>query len=282
MPNQNESLDVSAKTVDEAIEEGLNRLGLKRDQVEIDVLNEGKRSLFGLKTEEAVVRITPKSQAGGGPSNPAPPPAPAEIADVEATAPEQASEPAARPDAGEETLPQPQEAAEEPETEARPEEKSHNDIVAEIGTEYLNDLLELMGIRANVSTRVAPDLVDSGEEPPLVLDITGQDLGILIGRRNETLRALQFMVRLMVNKRMGSWQRVVVDVENYRARRRQSLQQMAQRMAERAVANKERVVLEAMPAYERRLVHLALRDHPAVFTKSIGRDKNRKVTIIPK
>ena len=90
------------------------------------------------------------------------------------------------------------------------------------------------------------------------------------------------MLRLMVSKEMQSWQRIVVDVESYRSRRRQTLHKIAKRMAEQAVANQERVVLEAMPAYERRIIHIALRDHPTVITKSIGRDNNRKVTIIPK
>jgi spoIIIJ-associated protein len=139
-----------------------------------------------------------------------------------------------------------------------------------------------MGIEADIVVRPAPDLVDPGDEAPLVLDITGRDLGILIGRRNETLQALQYVVRLMVSKEMGSWQRIVVDVESYRSRRRQTLHQIARRMAERAVANRERVVLEAMPPYERRIIHMTLRDHPSVTTKSIGRENNRKVTIIPK
>lgn len=139
-----------------------------------------------------------------------------------------------------------------------------------------------MGVEATVETRYASDLAEPDEDPPLVFDIVGQDLGILIGRRNETLQAIQYMVRLMVSKQMGSWQPIIVDVESYRARRRASLRKLAQRMAEKAVNSNQRVVLEAMPAYERRLVHIALRDHPGVVTKSIGRDKNRKVTIIPK
>ncbi|MCB0212608.1 MAG: KH domain-containing protein, partial [Anaerolineae bacterium] len=154
--------------------------------------------------------------------------------------------------------------------------------VANIAKSYLEELLEYMGIEATVTPRIAPDLVDPGEEPPLVLDVTGKDLGILIGRRSETLQALQYMVRLMVSKDMQSWQRIVVDVESYRARRRRSLSQMAKRMAERAVASGERVVMESMSAYDRRIIHVALRDHPDVFTKSIGRESNRKVTIIPK
>lgn len=257
MANQNESLNVNAKTVDEAIEQGLNQLGLTRDQVDIEVISEGKRSLFGLKSEEAVVRLRPKAQdtEAEGDSG-------LTDSDISQEATEEISAPA---------------GAEMPAAE----DDTSNEMV-ELGTEHLSELLKLMGIEADVTHRTASDLVEAGEEPPVVLDVTGRDLGILIGRRNETLQALQFMVRLMVSKQMGSWQPVVVDVESYRARRRQSLRQMAQRMAERAVANDERVVLEAMPAYERRLVHLALRDHPDVYTKSVGRDNNRKVTIIPK
>jgi spoIIIJ-associated protein len=139
-----------------------------------------------------------------------------------------------------------------------------------------------MGIRADITARIATDLVEEGEEPPLALNITGKDLGILIGRRSETLQALQYMVRLMVSKEMTSWQPIVIDVESYRVRRRRSLHRMAEKMTERAMTTHKRVVLEAMPAYERRIIHVALKDHPAVITKSIGSDDNRKVTIIPK
>jgi len=143
--------------------------------------------------------------------------------------------------------------------------------------------LKLMGInKAEIDSRIATNLVEADEEPPLVLNISGHDLGILIGRRSETLRALQYMLRLMVSKRLTSWQPVVVDVESYRVRRRSSLRRIANKMAERAIASRKRVVLEAMPAYERRLIHVALKDHPAVYTRSIGSDDNRKVTIIPK
>jgi spoIIIJ-associated protein len=139
-----------------------------------------------------------------------------------------------------------------------------------------------MGIKAVVSYRYATDLVEPDEAPPLVLDITGGDLGILIGRRSETLQAVQDMVRIMVSKELSSWQPLIVDVESYRVRRRQSLRQMAEKMAERVTASRKKMVLEAMPAHERRIIHIALRDHPAVITKSIGSDDNRKVTIIPK
>jgi spoIIIJ-associated protein len=285
MPNQNESLDVNAKTVDEAIEQGLNQLGLTRDQVDIQIINEAKRTLFGFKSEEALVRLTPRSQAkdslSEAESSPPDtgPPDEITVSETDESASPQPDETPLELEGktAEETL-----SVESPDGTISAEDGDLKQKVAEIGQESLAGLLEHMGIKAKITTRMAPDLVDPGEEPPLVLDVTGKDLGILIGRRNETLQALQYMVRLMVNKRMASWQRIVVDVESYRARRRNSLRKIANRMAERAVTNGERVVLEAMPAYERRLIHIALRNHPAVFTKSIGRDKNRKVTIIPK
>lgn len=286
MVNQNESLDVNGKTVEEAIEEGLTKLNLTRDQVEIQVISEGKRGIFGIGAEDATVRLTPKAQAEpprpetSTPEveiEPEPEPASEEITRAHKEAVEPAAveisdeveeEEAAEPEQAVDTVP-----------DAIPEEKAD---VAEVATKHLAMMLELMGIEAQITTRMAPDLVDPGDEPPLVLDITGKDLGILIGRRSETLQALQYMVRLMVSKEFQSWQRVVVDVESYRARRRQSLHQMAKRMAERAVSSGERVVMEAMTAYDRRIIHVALRDHPEVITKSVGRDSNRKVTIIPK
>jgi spoIIIJ-associated protein len=263
--NVEKSLDVNAKTVDEAIEQGLAQLGLPRDQVDIEIIKEGKRGVFGLGSEDAQVRLIPKGQTAASSSQA-----------VQSTVVEAAA------DGADQTFspgPQPDEPASPPtESEASADQQQ----ILETGEKYLSGLLERMGIEAAVTIRVATDLVEADEEPPLVLDITGKDLGILIGRRSETLRALQYMVRLMVSKEMRSWQPIVVDVESYRVRRRRSLRQMAQKMAERAAATGKRVVLEAMPAYERRIIHLTLKDHPAVHTKSIGSDDNRKVTIIPK
>jgi spoIIIJ-associated protein len=268
MPNQNASLDVSAKTVDEAIAQGLRELGLSHDQVEIEIISEGRRGIFGLGSEEAIVRLTVKHQPVPAAPETAPPSIET-IAEEETVAEEMADE-------------DEDEFEDQIAAESRSGEPVQGRDIATIAAGYLHQLLEHMGVEADIATRLGSDLVETGEKAPLVLDVTGKDLGILIGRRSETLQALQYMVRLMVSKEVGSWQRIVVDVESYRARRRQSLRQMAQRMAERAVANQERVVMEAMSAYERRIIHVALRDHPAVFTKSIGRENNRKVTIIPK
>ncbi|MCB0164719.1 MAG: protein jag [Anaerolineae bacterium] len=285
MLNQNESLDVSAKTVEEAIEQGLQTLNLPRDQVEIKIINEGKRGIFGIGSEEAVVRLTPKTQAAAPLQENSSPPVEmaSPILEEMATLVSEPEEEVDDSELDEETLvisPISTEEAEE-EITASAEIVAESDI-AKLAKQCLEELLQHMGIEAEVTPRIAADLVDPGEEPPLVLDVTGNDLGILIGRHSETLQALQYMVRLMVSKELQSWQRIVVDVESYRARRRRSLYQMAKRMAERAVSSGERVIMESMPAYDRRIIHVALRDHPDVFTKSIGRESNRKVTIIPK
>jgi spoIIIJ-associated protein len=271
MLNQSgKNLDVSAKTVDEAIEQGLARLGLSRDEVDIEILKEGRKGVFGLGAEEALVRLTPRLssvQAEERPQPKAPVSSPKVAVDL----------PGDWPAADTDSL------TEEVQESAVPAPGSGEKNLTEIAEYYLNGLLERMGLfKSRISSRLDPELVEEGEEPPLVLNITGQDLGILIGRRSETLQALQYMLRLMVSKEMGGWQPIVVDVESYRVRRRQSLHRMAEKMAERAVSSRKRVVLEAMPAYERRVIHVALKNHPAVITKSIGSDENRKVTIIPK
>jgi spoIIIJ-associated protein len=270
MLNQSgKSLDVSAKTVEEAIEQGLARLGLSRDEVDIEILKEGRKGVFGLGAEEALVRLTPRLSSVQAEERPQPKAAvsqPKVAVDWPAPDTESATE-----EVHETTFP------------TVPAPGSGEKNVTEVAEYYLNGLLERMGLfKSHISSRLDPDLVEEGEEPPLVLNITGQDLGILIGRRSETLQALQYMLRLMVSKETGSWQPIVVDVESYRVRRRQSLHRMAEKMAERAVSSRKRVVLEAMPAYERRVIHVALKNHPAVITKSIGSDENRKVTIIPK
>jgi spoIIIJ-associated protein len=257
MLNQNAKDDASkpidsyAKTVEEAIKLGLAQLGLPQEQVDIEVVSEGKRGVFGLGAEEAHVKLTPKTQP--------------------VTAVKPASDKYEEFEESFEAAPA--------DSAAQPASAESVDVVA---ANYLSGLLERMGIKARVTARVVPELVEENEKPPLVLDITGNDLGILIGRRSETLQVLQYMVRLMVSKHFNRWEPVVVDVESYRLRRQRSLYQMAETMAERAVSTGRRVVLEAMPPHERRLIHLALRDHPKVYTKSVGSDENRKVTIVPK
>jgi spoIIIJ-associated protein len=247
----------SGKTVDDAIANGLTMLGVRRDQVDVEILSEGSRGVLGFGAENARVRLLVK-----------PPPAPK---------PRPAPKPAPKP---EPDVPTPESP---PAEEPQPEEEKPETLAAEqIGLEILSDILRLMGIRASVEAGPGYELADEGQPPPVVLNITGEDLGILIGRRGETLRTLQYLVRLMVSHRLKHWTDLVVDVEHYKVRRRRTLESLAQRVAERVAKDGRPQALEPMPAYERRLVHIALRNHPQVATQSVGEGERRKVTIIPR
>jgi spoIIIJ-associated protein len=152
--------------------------------------------------------------------------------------------------------------------------------------DVLRQMLRHMRVQAEVDVRQA-EAEDEHDEsapggPPLILNLAGDDLGILIGRRGETLRDLQYLARAIVSKQAGRNVNLVVDVEGYKARREQALRQMAARMAERVVATRKPIALEPMPANERRIVHLALRNHPSVTTQSVGQGESRKVTLVPK
>ena len=120
------------------------------------------------------------------------------------------------------------------------------------------------------------------DDAPMLLDVRGDDLDPLIGRQGETLSALQYIVRLILSKEFGRSVDVVVDVQGHKQRREEQLRRMARRMAEQAAERQRVMTLEPMPANERRMVHLALRDHPDVFTESVGEGTHRKVTIIPR
>jgi spoIIIJ-associated protein len=179
-----------------------------------------------------------------------------------------------------ERKPQPQPET-RPAAPVQPAEDGEEDAGA-VATQILQGMLERMDVRAVVHVVDHEGVLDEGQEPPLVLNIEGEDLGILIGRRGETLAAIQYLTRLMVNHRLHRWTNLVVDVEGYKARREEQLVRLAERMAERVVNSGRAVALEAMPARERRIVHIALRNHPTVTTQSVGEGDNRKVTIVPK
>ncbi len=148
----------------------------------------------------------------------------------------------------------------------------------------LQAVLDRMKYKVQIDQRDPAELngYDEQDEPTLVLDIRGGDLSTLIGRRGETLDGLQYLVRLLVAKELGHYLHVVLDVEGYKAHRAQMLKQLALRMAERVVTTHKPAALEPMPANERRIVHLALRDNTEVRTESVGLGESRKVTIIPR
>ena len=154
--------------------------------------------------------------------------------------------------------------------------------VEQIGRETLQELLAKMAVKASVSIRPEEEVPQDEDAPPFILDITGDDLGVLIGRRGQTLQDLQYITRLIVGREVQRWVNLVVDVEKYKLRREKSLRQLAQRMAERVAFGDQPVALEPMPPNERRIIHLALRDHPIVTTQSVGTGDQRRVTIVLK
>ena len=152
----------------------------------------------------------------------------------------------------------------------------------QMGREYLAGLLERMSLRADIQiTEQSEAEADEGEQVH-VLNIVGDDLGVLIGRQNEVLSSLEFITRLMVNQHSRARSNFVVDVNGYRAKRADSLRKLALRTAEQVAGNNRTMALEPMPPAERRIIHLTLRDHPKVFTQSVGEGDHRKVTIVPK
>ena len=275
--------EFTGKTVDEAIDLALTTLGVSRDALQVEIVSKGSRGILGFGSEPAMIRVqvnrTPSPDSA--PTAPEPPsqtPSQTPSSTPQATVvPAQSAE---KPKA----TPAPVAAAqadedEDEETASSPAEE--DDELAEMAAELLAKVVELMGFEADIVTSwQEPDEEDS--QPYLLLDIQGDDLGALIGRRGETLASLQYLLRLMVNQRLRQWKNIVVDVEQYKQRRVTQLTQLAQRMAQQVVDSGRSVTLEPMPANERRIIHLALRDHPQVFTESIGEGDRRKVSIMPK
>ncbi len=150
---------------------------------------------------------------------------------------------------------------------------------AEMAAQMLDHLLELMGITADVSIRDAETPGDGLGMAKAVLDVEGDDLGLLIGRRGETLASLQYLLNLMVGRKLTEHATFTVDVEGYRRRREKQLNQLARRMADQVRRTRRPVTLEPMPPNERRIVHLTLAEDREVETSSIGEGENRKVSI---
>jgi spoIIIJ-associated protein len=248
MNDKRTNLEIIAPTVEEAIEKGLNDLGLPRQSVDIEILDEGGKGLFGLGNRQARVRLMEIQLANSA---------------------SQASSP---------TTEQVKEDVEEDLDEEPP--FIGDDYVLDVARDVVSELLEKMRVRADVTAEYVATS-DSRSRVPVRVNVQGDDLSYLIGRQAETLNALQYISSLIINKEIGRSVPLIVDVEGYRIRRENQLRQLARRMADQAVGTGRRQVLEPMPANERRIVHIELRDNPSVETESIGEDPRRKVTIIP-
>lgn len=219
-----EEVEISSKSVEAAIHQALEQLGVSRDEVEVTVLSEGKNGILGMGAEEARVRVRPLVPI--------------------------------------------------------PEKESD---IAEAARRVLETLLSRMGVSASVvPCTQLPERGKIDTAASIAFDIKGDDLGILIGRRGETLSCLQYMVRLIMAHQRKAWLPVFIDVDGYKERRYKALRSLALRMAEQVKTKRAPFTLEPMPAYERRIIHLTLADHPDVTTESTGVGEARKVVILPK
>src|SRR5512134_2464087 len=261
--NQRTTLEIIAPTVEEAIAQGLAELGLTADAVSVEVLDAGTKGFFGLGKTQVRVRLTVN-------------PAPGEI-DVQPESVPVSNAQAERPHASESRSP-----SVVPSTplsrEAEPQPE--HDALLDRTESVVSKMLHLLNLQAQVSAHYGSTERDGRHN--IHVDIRGNDLSVLIGRRSETLSAFQYIASLIVGKEEQQFVQLTVDVEGYRDRREKQLIQMAMRMADQVTKSGRRQTLEPMPSAERRIIHIALREHPAVKTESTGDDPYRKVMIVPK
>jgi spoIIIJ-associated protein len=252
-------LEVRGDNVDKAVEAGLAQLGLTRNEVTVEVLDEGSSGFLGIGSRDAIVRLTVKAS-------------PEELPVQEREAVSEPPVTAVKP------------AVSEPTTAVEAlvdEEPLGAEDEGEAALEIVNNLLKKMQVEAEARISLSePD--DLTGERRWVIDVQGNDLGVLIGPRGETLNALQYVARLMTGHKLHQRPHFIVDVEGYRSRREQALSRLAERMAKKVVARGKALNLEPMPPNERRIIHMTLRDHDQVFTESKGEGSRRQVRILLK
>ena len=266
--NQRTTLEIIAPTVEEAIAQGLSELGLTADAVSVEVLDAGTKGFFGLGKTQVRVRLTVNPPMGSGVMDVQPEPAPVSKAKAERVEKNPKPAPAAPP-------PVPSSPVSR-EAESQPE----HDALLDRTESVVSKLLHLLNLQAQVSAHYGSTERDGRHN--IHVDIRGNDLSVLIGRRSETLSAFQYIASLIVGKEEQQFVQLTVDVEGYRDRREKQLIQMALRMADQVTKSGRRQTLEPMPSAERRIIHIALREHPAVKTESTGEEPYRKVMILPK
>lgn len=278
--NQRTTLEIIAPTVEEAIAQGLAQLGLTADAVSVEVLDAGTKGFFGLGKTQVRVRLTvnPPPGTSSGDNMPEvekqPAPAQAPVRRAERQSRVEVEKPRPTP-ARIEVKPEPAPAAAK-----QPEPQPEHDALLDHAESVVSKMLHLLRLEAQVSANYGPAERDGRRN--IHVDIRGNDLSVLIGRRSETLSAFQYVASLIVGKEQQQFIQLTVDVEGYRDRREKQLIQMAQRMADQVAKSGRRQTLEPMPSGERRIIHIALREHPNVTTESTGEEPYRKVMILPK
>ena len=237
--------EFTGKNVEESIRTAMKEFSSDLGDLDIEILSQGSRGLLGVGGEEARILAAPKSAVAA-----------AERAPREPRSDRPAREPAPF-------------VSGKPEEELSDEERSTLDTAQTV----LTEMIGLMGLDATVEIARGGDTAR--------LNVKGDDLGALIGRRGEKLASLQHIVNLIVGRREGQHHRIAIDVENYRGRREEQLRDVADRAAKRVIQSGKIIQLEAMPAIERRVVHMALLENPKVRTQSVGVEPNRRIVVLP-
>ncbi len=246
-----EMIEVTGNSVEAAISKGLAELNAAPADVMIEVLEEPNTGLFGFGAREARVRMVLIGRRKA------------------AAEPELASADERRGD----------DSSPEPNLKTVSEEDLGEDAI--VGKQVLEELLDKMRVEGRVNVQLTDDDAD-GEEPHWMLNVTGDGINRLIGRRGETLSSLQYIVRLICSRRLERRAKIIVDAAGYKAGRSKRLRGLANRMAKQAVQQGRTITLEPMHPNERRIIHLSLRGRPDVMTQSVGEGRARKVTIVPK
>ena len=268
------SIRVSAKTVDDAITEALIQLGVTSDRLEYEVIEKGSAGFLGIGMKQAVIEARrkpePKEEKVEEPV--VEEPVKAEPKKVEAVQPQKA--------AAEKKADEPQKAAFEKvvEKEVKEEVKKETKLVEvqpqtiEAVEDFLKNTMKAMDMEVELKTEIDQD-------GALCVDMSGEHMGILIGKRGQTLDSLQYLANRVANKHQEGYVRVKLDTENYRARREETLRHLAKNIAHKVKRNRRPVALEPMNPYERRIIHSALQSDPYVMTHSEGEEPFRKVVI---
>lgn len=275
----NGSIRVSAKTVDDAITEALIQLGVTSDRLEYEVIEKGSAGFLGIGMKQAVIEARrkpePKEEKVEEPVVEEPvveEPVRVEPKKVEAVQPQKA--------AAEKKADEPQKAAFEKavEKEAKEEVKKETKLVEvqpqtiKAVEDFLKNTMKAMDMEVELKTEIDQD-------GALCVDMSGEHMGILIGKRGQTLDSLQYLANRVANKHQEGYVRVKLDTENYRARREETLRHLAKNIAHKVKRNRRPVALEPMNPYERRIIHSALQSDPYVMTHSEGEEPFRKVVI---
>ncbi|MCB9437084.1 MAG: Jag N-terminal domain-containing protein [Anaerolineales bacterium] len=269
--SETRSVETTAPDIETAIEEGLKLLDVERGNVIVDIIEEPTRGLLGIGARLARVRLTttiaPRSERPefkpsiSAKPSPPPPPAPKPVATAKPT---------------------PKPAPPPPPTTTTVTNDVDLPEAVRLGVQTLRELLHHMDIPTEVTIEKSAPENELEEDTTWILNVHGDELGLLIGHRGKTLAALQYLTRLIAGRDLQQRADFVVDVENYKARRQVLLKRLALRLADDAIRRRRTIEMEPMPPHERRIIHMTLRNHAKVTTQSVGEGDRRRVTIVPK